>query len=437
MAAKVSVVVPVYNVEKYLVECLDSIKGQTLKDIEIICVDDGSSDRSSRILDQFAQEDERFHVIHKQNEGYGKAMNVGIETAAAPYIGIVESDDMILPDMYEKLLALMEEKQVEVLKADHYEFYRTENGEYIEYYVPLTEDKKLKGSYGVTIDIQEHEEALLFDKHTWTGLYSRDFLEREHIKHNETPGASHQDVGFWFQTMVKAKRIYFTDQAFYRYRIDNPGCSMLSGTKPFAICDEYEHVDEMLDKLGNKGKAFYKWSAYYKITECMSNIYRMEDRFKVSLAEHIKDDLFEALREGHIDADLYDDHQKANIFDLIADPKKYIEKGKARRRRIEDAVNDYEVIILYGAGKVGYNVLQILWEGRIHTKVKFFAVTEKEKEPRTIAGIPVKGIDELQEYKEKALVIITVGKRYRAEIEEVVFEKKFQNHIYYDRLLYK
>ena len=90
MAAKVSVVVPVYNVEKYLVECLDSIKGQTLKDIEIICVDDGSSDRSSRILDQFAQEDERFHVIHKQNEGYGKAMNVGIETAAAPYIGIVE-----------------------------------------------------------------------------------------------------------------------------------------------------------------------------------------------------------------------------------------------------------------------------------------------------------------------------------------------------------
>ena len=95
--AKVSIVVPVYNVERYLEECLNSIKIQTLKDIEIICVDDGSTDLSAQILDNYAKKDNRFHVIHKQNEGYGRTMNIGISKATAPYVGIVESDDIIEP----------------------------------------------------------------------------------------------------------------------------------------------------------------------------------------------------------------------------------------------------------------------------------------------------------------------------------------------------
>ena len=104
---KVSVVIPVYNVEKYLRECLDSVQKQTLQELEIICIDDGSTDSSGAILDEYAQKDSRFHVIHKKNEGYGKAMNIGMDLVTSPYVGIVESDDWIDSTMYQKLYQYM------------------------------------------------------------------------------------------------------------------------------------------------------------------------------------------------------------------------------------------------------------------------------------------------------------------------------------------
>ena len=94
---KVSILVPCYNVEKYLKQCLDSIVNQTLQDIEIICINDGSTDSTLDIIKQYAKNDDRFVVIDKQNEGYGKSMNRGLDAATGEYIGIVESDDWIEP----------------------------------------------------------------------------------------------------------------------------------------------------------------------------------------------------------------------------------------------------------------------------------------------------------------------------------------------------
>ena len=87
---KVSVLVPVYNVRKYLAQCLDSLAAQTMDDIEFICIDDGSTDGSEKMLDEYAEKDRRFHVIHKANSGYGASMNVGLHAARGEYIGIVE-----------------------------------------------------------------------------------------------------------------------------------------------------------------------------------------------------------------------------------------------------------------------------------------------------------------------------------------------------------
>lgn len=427
--AKVSVVVPVYNVEKYLRDCLDSIQAQTLKDIEIICVDDGSSDSSGEILDEYAQKDARFRIIHKQNEGYGKAMNVGIKEATAPYVGIVESDDMILPYMYASLLTLIAETKAEVLKADFYEFYELEGGKQIEKYIPLTEDQRLENLYGTCFNIKEHKEAFLFNKHTWTGLYSREFLEREQIRHNETPGASHQDMGFWFQTMIKAKSIYFAKDAFYRYRIDNPNCSMHSSSKPFAICNEYDFASRILQEMEDKGKCFYTWLVYMRTIECIDSIVRMADAYKLPLAERIRNDFLEALQRGHIDSDLYSPVWKEKIFNLISSPERYVEKEKARRRQIENAVGENEMVILYGAGEIGRRALHLLREGRLNTRIKFFAVTRTEGNPELVEGIPVRAIDDLKKYKEKALVIISVGKKYIQEVEDILKVQEFQHCI--------
>ena len=100
---KVSIIVPVYNTEKYLAQCLDSIINQSLKDIEILCVDDGSTDSSPEILKEYAKKDSRIRIIQKPNAGYGNSMNLGIKELTGEYFGLVDSDDCIASNMYEVL----------------------------------------------------------------------------------------------------------------------------------------------------------------------------------------------------------------------------------------------------------------------------------------------------------------------------------------------
>ena len=115
----VSIVVPVYNVHNYLKECMDSILKQTLKNIEVICVDDGSTDNSLSILRSYEKRDLRVKVITKANSGYGNTMNIGIDQARGKYIGIVESDDYIDANMFERLYMTAELYQAEIVKSDH------------------------------------------------------------------------------------------------------------------------------------------------------------------------------------------------------------------------------------------------------------------------------------------------------------------------------
>ena len=99
----VSILVPCYNVEKYIHQCMDSIISQTLKDIEIICINDGSKDNTLSILKEYADKDKRIVIIDKSNSGYGDSMNQGLKKANGEYIGIVESDDFVEPNMFETL----------------------------------------------------------------------------------------------------------------------------------------------------------------------------------------------------------------------------------------------------------------------------------------------------------------------------------------------
>jgi glycosyltransferase involved in cell wall biosynthesis len=101
---KVSIIVPVYNAEKYLQECVESVLGQTLSDIELILVDDGSTDSSPTLCDQYAAQDRRVKVIHKPNGRAASARNAGLRVASGEYVAFVDADDWISPDMYEKML---------------------------------------------------------------------------------------------------------------------------------------------------------------------------------------------------------------------------------------------------------------------------------------------------------------------------------------------
>ena len=140
--AEISVLIPVYNVEDYLERCLDSVIGQIFSDLEILCVDDGSTDRSGEILDRYAEQDKRLRVIHKENSGYGSSMNLALSLSSGTYIGIVESDDYIEPDMYEKMYEAITYNRLDFVKTDYYQMWKREDGTEQNYYQVLTEDRK-------------------------------------------------------------------------------------------------------------------------------------------------------------------------------------------------------------------------------------------------------------------------------------------------------
>ena len=126
---KVSIIIPTYNVENYLRECMESVTRQTLKDIEIICINDGSTDGSLQILKEYANKDSRIVLVDKKNEGYGVGMNIGLDKATGEYIGIVEPDDFVPLNMYEDLYNAAKENDLDFVKADFYRFTRdSENG---------------------------------------------------------------------------------------------------------------------------------------------------------------------------------------------------------------------------------------------------------------------------------------------------------------------
>ena len=120
--AKVSILMPACNVEKFLKECMDSVVNQTLKDIEIICIDDGSRDSTGNILDEYAQKDNRIKVIHKANSGYGHSMNVGLQNATGEYIGIIETDDFADLNMFDELYKAAKENHADVVKSNYYSY---------------------------------------------------------------------------------------------------------------------------------------------------------------------------------------------------------------------------------------------------------------------------------------------------------------------------
>ncbi len=290
---KVSIIVPVYNVEDFLDECLSSIVRQTLKDIEIICVDDGSTDNSRLIIDDFVKNDKRVRLIAKENSGYGATLNCGIKSALGEYVGIVESDDYIAPDTYETLYFACKKHNLDVVKSDYFTF-STTNKKNQTYRATC----KNINDYNVVFNPKRDVKIFSFRMNTWTGLYRTDFLRDYGILHNETQGASYQDNGFWFQTLALCERIMFIHRAFYHYRQDNPNSSINSKSKVFCMNDEYAFIYDFLEKNKDLKKLFLNQYFEKKFFNYLYNYGRIADEYKLPFLERFSQELKEDISRG-------------------------------------------------------------------------------------------------------------------------------------------
>lgn len=408
---KISVIVPIYNVESYLSQCLESILSQTLTEIEIICVDDGSTDQSGLILDEYAKKDNRIKVIHKSNEGYGGALNTGIAMATGEYIGIVESDDCIEKEMYQTLYDDAIKDDLDLVKSDaYYWFERLAYRRKIHY-------AHLEKYYNrVLFDIDRN---VFFDffMNIWTGIYKREFLEEYNIRFHETAGASYQDNGFWMQTMIYCRKAKWLDQAFYLYRQDNPEASVKSKDKVFAMTKEYEWLEQLLIKRGDT--QFLPYCYYYKLIRHRGNFYRIADMYKLEFCEQIRKDY--SKYKYFIKGNPYRDDwlHEVSIF-----PQEFCNKVLQKKQEIKTKLENSKEIILYGAGKRGDIVFRGLYNEGYDEKISCFAVSENPQN-KLLAGKQILEIERALSSYPNAIVIVCVIRgsgMYRQMVENL---KKF------------
>lgn len=248
----VSIIVPIYNMQRFLCECMDSLIEQTLVNMEFICVDDGSTDRSAEIVQMYVEKDQRVKLLKKMNGGYGSAVNTGIRAAKGKYIGIVEPDDYVCTDMFHQLWNIANKYDLDFVKAD-YSFFSGNGTERKFQRVMIS--PKLRW-YNRRLKPCNMPELLEVDMMNVTGIYRRSFILKNDILLNETPGAAFQDTGLWFQIFTQAETCMFIPKSLYRIRRDNPNSSVLDSRKMVSVCDEYDTIYTWLQQDPDKVKVF-------------------------------------------------------------------------------------------------------------------------------------------------------------------------------------
>lgn len=432
----VSVLVPIYNVEKYLSQCLDSLCAQTLKNIEFICINDGSTDNSGNILEKYAKNDSRFKIITKPNSGYGDSMNVGLDAATGEYIGIVESDDFAEPDMFEKLYKAAKDNNLDIVKSNCF-FYSTkegvENNERIDFFGNLPVNK--------VINPMDNPYMFWMLQTIWTALYKRGHLIRNGIRFNKTPGASYQDVSFVFQNYACADRVMLLEEAYLHYRIDNMASSVNNPTKVFCICDELEYIQAFIERMDKSKKRYVSLFASrlgYRVLK--ENVDNLGSAFQYALFCKMVDYFNDYKESGYLDAScvvngcaIWGNDEIDDVHEILSNPNayflahsktfedkrvyNYVLNQKFYAQEILNKILSYKRIIIYGAGIIGKEFLKYLFKCNVNKCNIEFAVSDKINNMDFIDEVSVKQIEDIKRnVGEDCVVVIAVKEQVQYEI---------------------
>lgn len=308
----ISILVPCYNVEKFVEQCITSICKQTYPHIEILCINDGSTDSTLTILQRCAGCDDRIRIITKPNSGYGHSMNVGLREAKGTYIGIVESDDFIEPFMFEKLITKAIKYDLDVSRGSYFE-HSTKNGT----------DSVIDTSYvphESVIRPIDNQAPFLLPPAIWSAIYKREFLNNNNIHFLETPGASYQDTSFAFKTHYCAERFLLIQEPLVHYRIDNPNSSVNNPEKVFCVCDEFNEIWRFARLDTERFERVKKLIPQLELSAYKWNFNRLSLSLRKSFLKKFRQDFIYLKNERLLDYNLIRKHDRKLLFLLFHIP---------------------------------------------------------------------------------------------------------------------
>lgn len=288
---KISVIIPVYNVEMYLHQCMDSIIGQTLQDIEIICVNDSSTDQSLRILEDYQSKDSRIKIITQENAGAGAARNQGLRIAKGKYLSFLDSDDFFEKDMLEKAYEMAEAVQADfvVYKSDQY---HTEQDQFVSA-AWVVREQEIPPYYPFSYRQMTSNVFKVFVGWAWDKLYRREFVQKHALEFQEQRTSN--DMLFVFSALVLAKRIAVVPKILAHQRRDAK--DSLSKTREASWQCFYHALTALRERMVREGlyQELERDYINYALHACLWNYNTLAEPTKSKLADKLKTEWFEEL----------------------------------------------------------------------------------------------------------------------------------------------
>lgn len=283
----ISVIIPLYNVEKYLEKCLESVINQTLEEIEIICINDGSTDNSLQILELFAQNDKRIKIINKENSGQGAARNIGMQHATGQYISFIDSDDWIEQDMYEKLYENAINLNSDIVMCPIRIF--DESTKEFRFDDPYYNLGYFNESYETRVFNHIETEQFLFRISVTpvNKLYKSDFLDEIDAKFPEN--LIFEDNPFFYHIYLNARKVSLVRDFLYTYRVNRLNSTISRSNKRYMdILEIHGLTREIFIKTNN----FDTYKYYLNIYTIDSTLYRYNQ-----INKEFKEEFFELIKE--------------------------------------------------------------------------------------------------------------------------------------------
>lgn len=281
---KTSIIVPMYKVEQYLSECVDSIIGQTYKNLEIILVDDGSPDNCGKIADEYAKKDERVKVIHKPNGGLSDARNVGMQAATGEYLMFVDSDDFLLPTACETLIRKMQEEQADYVIGN----YTNCDEDGTLWPNPVFNREKYKA---FKLDIKDYIDSFyIMNSGVWNKLFRHEFIKKLNLQFEV--GLPAEDAIFTTYCFIKSSKVYYVPDLVYVYRQRDQGTSISTNctTKYFdGISKAYKIIYENFKNNNELGfyRFFYAKSMTYMLYKFIDSVL-LSDEEKIDVLSNMR-----------------------------------------------------------------------------------------------------------------------------------------------------